>query len=54
MYYYRWTQSPELFKKRQYRHTWVGPTRVGITISYDLLFRKIKKKGVSTRRWEWY
>lgn len=54
LYYYRWTQSPELFKKRQYRHTWVGPTRVGITISYDLLFRKIKKKGVSTRRWEWY
>lgn len=54
LYYYRWTQRPELFKKRQYRHTWFGPTRVGITISYDLLFRRVAKKGVSTRRWEWY
>lgn len=54
LYYYRWTQSPDLFKKRQYHHTWVGPTRVAITLSYDLLFRRNNKKGVSTRRWEWY
>ena len=54
LYYYKWTQSPELFKKRQYHHTYVGPTCVGVTISYDLLYRKIKKRGASFRRWEWY
>ena len=48
LYYYKWTQSPELFKalfhKRQYRWTWMGPTRVGITLTYDLLYRRTKKK----------
>lgn len=52
LYYYRWTQHPDLFKKRLYRNTWFGPTRVGITISYDLLFRRTAKKGASFRRWE--
>ena len=40
LYYYKWTQKPALFKKRQYRWNWIGPTRVGITLSYDLLYRK--------------
>ena len=40
LYYYKWTLDPDLFKKRQYRWNWVGPTRVGITLSYDLLYRK--------------
>lgn len=48
-YYYKWTQKPEFFKPRQYRMTWFGPTRVGITLSYDLLYRRIKKRGVSFR-----
>ena len=48
-YYYKWTQKPEFFKSRQYRMTWFGPTRVGITLSYDLLYRRIKKRGVSFR-----
>ena len=47
LYYYKWTQSPELFKKRQYRWNWLGPTRVGITLTYDLLYRRIQKRGVS-------
>ena len=52
LYYYKWTQKPALFKKRQYRFSWLGPTRVGITLSYDLLYRRVAKKGVSFRNWE--
>lgn len=48
-YYYKWTQRPELFKKRQYHFSWVGPTRVGITLSYDLLYRKARKGAVGRR-----
>ncbi len=40
LYYYKWTGKPEDFKKRQYRFNWIGPTRLGITLSYDLLYRK--------------
>ena len=49
LYYYKWTQKPEFFKKRQYRWNWLGPTRVGITLSYDLLYRKNHSKGVSLK-----
>ena len=49
LYYYKWSQKPELFKKRQYRWNWVGPTRVGITLSYDLLYRRIQKRGISLK-----
>jgi hypothetical protein len=52
LYYYKWKQWGNLFKKRQHRFTWIGPTRVGITISYDLLYRRKVKKGVSFRSWE--
>ena len=54
LYYYKWTQKPELFKKRQYRWNWIGPTRIGITLSYDLLYRRIQKKGVSFKSYESY
>ena len=47
LYYYKWTDKPELFKKRQYRWNWLGPTRVGITLTYDLLYRRVSKGGVS-------
>ena len=40
LYYYKWTLSPDLFKKRQYRFNWLGPTRIGVTLSYDLLYRR--------------
>ena len=52
LYYYKWTLNPSLFKKRQYRWNWIGPTRIGITLSYDLLYRRIQKKGVSFRAYE--
>jgi hypothetical protein len=51
-YYYKWTLKPELFKKRQYRWHWIGPTRVGITLSYDLLYRRIQRKGMSLKSQE--
>ena len=47
LYYYKWTQKPELFKKRQYRFNWLGPTRIGVTLTYDLLYRRIHKRGAS-------
>jgi hypothetical protein len=52
LYYYKWSQDPELFKKRQYRYTWLGPTRIGVTLTYDLLYRRINKKGVSFKNKE--
>lgn len=52
LYYYKWTLDPDLFKKRQYRWNWWGPTRIGITLSYDLLYKRIKKKGISFKAHE--
>ncbi len=52
LYYYKWTGKAEYFKKRQYRWNWIGPTRVGITLSYDLLYRRIQKRGVSFKSTE--
>lgn len=49
LYYYDWTGSPSLFKKRQHRFSWIGPTRIGITLSYDLLYRKARKKTDGVR-----
>ena len=52
LYYYRWTGKASDFKERQYRFNWLGPTRVGITLSYDLLYRRQNKKGVSFKAYE--
>ena len=54
LYYYKWTLEPSAFKKRQYRWNWIGPTRIGITLSYDLLYKRIHKKGVSFKDYEIY
>ena len=51
-YYYRWSGNADDFVARQYRFSWIGPTRVGITLSYDLLYLRWKKKGVSFRNHE--
>lgn len=51
-YYYKWYGSPSDFKKRQHRYSWMGPTRVEITLSYDILYRRNHKKGVSFRNYE--
>ena len=40
LYYYKWYGDAKDFKKRQHSYTWFGPTRVDITLSYDLLYRK--------------
>ena len=52
LYYYKWTGKPEYFKKRQYRWSWLGPTRIGVTLTYDLLYRRIQKKGISFKNKE--
>ena len=52
LYYYKWTGKPADFRRRQYRFSWLGPTRVGITLGYDLLYLRWKKKGVSFKKWE--
>lgn len=44
-YYYKWYGDAKDFRKRQHRYSWLGPTRLEITLSYDLLYRRnIKKK----------
>lgn len=53
LYYYDWVQPANQFKKRQYRFNWIGPTRIGITLSYDILYRRKAKKGISFRNYEY-
>ncbi len=52
LYYYKWNNFGNLFSRRQHNLTWFGPTRVGITLSYDLLYRPRKKNGASFKSWE--
>lgn len=52
LYYYDWHHSAEYFIKRNHRFTWLGPTEVGINLTYDLLYRKARRRGISFRRWE--
>ena len=59
LYYYDWVRPASEFKRRQYRYTYFGPTRVGVTLTYDLLYRTNKKtkkklsfKRVSFRSYE--
>ena len=40
LYYYKWYGEADQFKRRQYRFNWLGPTRIGVTLTYDLLYRK--------------
>ena len=42
-YYYDWNGAIEDFERRNHRLRWIGPTGVGVTLSYDLLQRKLKK-----------
>jgi len=54
LYYYDWVLPAKDFKKRQYRYTWFGPTRVGVTLTYDLLYRRrTNKKKVSFKPYEY-
>lgn len=46
-YYYDTDLYRPDFVKRQHRFTWLGPTRVGLTLSYDLLYRRREHKSPS-------
>lgn len=52
LYYYDTPFFSDNFKKRMHRYTWFGPTRVGISISYDLLYRRKDSKKPSFRAWD--
>lgn len=44
-YYYDWEKDPGLFKRRNHMLNYIGPTGVGVTLSYDLLWRKSRKES---------
>ena len=48
-YYYKWYGDAKDFRKRKHIYNWMGPTRLEISLSYDLLYRRNHKKGVSFR-----
>ena len=48
-YYYKWYGDAKDFRKRKHIYNWMGPTRLEITLSYDLLYRRNHKKGASFR-----
>lgn len=52
LYYYKWNNWGNFFHKRRHSFTWAGPTRVGVTLTYDLLYRRIAKKGYSLKNKE--
>lgn len=43
-YYYKWYGNAKDFKKHQHSYSWIGPTRVEITLSYDLIYRHKERK----------
>ena len=43
-YYYEWYDAPSLFMKRNMIFRWLGPTGAGISLSYDLIRKKVKDK----------
>ena len=44
-YYYDWEGDVDDFIRRNHRFRWFGPTGVGISVSYDLLYRPQRKGG---------
>lgn len=52
-YYYDYKGEANLFRKREYALTWFGPTRVGMSISYNLFYRRGNgKRGISMRKYQ--
>ncbi|MDO5446432.1 MAG: DUF3575 domain-containing protein [Prevotellaceae bacterium] len=51
-YYYDYTKSAKDFKKRNHKSLLPDPTHIGVTLTYDLLYRRIAKRGVSVHRKE--
>jgi hypothetical protein len=54
LYYYDYLGKKENFKERNHVFSWIGPTNLGVHLTYDLLYRRIHKKGVSFNRSELY
>ena len=54
LYYYDYLGKKENFKERNHVFSWLGPTNIGVHLTYDLLYRRIQKKGVSFNRTELY
>lgn len=52
LYYYVWYRDADEFEERKYLFDWIGPTRVSIQVSYDILYRRVAKKGASFKAWE--
>lgn len=52
LYYYDYVGDAYQFKKRQYSLMWKGPVRVGVSVSYDLFYRKNHSKGISLHKTE--
>lgn len=46
-YYYEWDDDPAKFKRRNHRFRWFGPTGLGVTLSYDLMYRRAKDGKVT-------
>ena len=44
-YYYDYQGVASKFKKRNHLFTWLGPTNVGIQLTYDIIYRKRGKGG---------
>ena len=42
-YYYDWYDAANLFIRRNMVFRWLGPTGAGISLSYDLISKKVKK-----------
>ncbi len=51
LYYYDFKYHPSLFERRQNHFNWFGPTRIGVSLSYDLIYRKGKDRGIRFRKW---
>lgn len=45
LYYYDYTGSPKNFVRRNHLLTWFGPTDLGVSLTYDILYRKPVMKG---------
>lgn len=51
-YYYDYTDNASKFKRRNHKSFLPDPTHLGVTLTYDLLYRKQNNKGVSVHRKE--
>lgn len=45
LYYYDYQGEPSEFKERNHHTTWIGPTNLGVHLTYDIIYRKQQKGG---------